>query len=125
MSKLNITEAEKNNILNQYENSLKRRTIDTNIKSFDLTRFKSQGVTPYYFNREDGKDFGLVEFTKPLSGHDFNKRPKEVFLLTPDEYEKVNRLVENIKEMIVLHNKKISLLKDMVPAVMNELTKKS
>ena len=124
MEKLNLTESEKNDILNQYEKNLKRRTIDSNIKSFDLIRYKSLGLTPYYFNRETGKDFGLVEFTKPLTSYELNNRPKEVFLLKPDEYEKVNKVVENIKEMIELQNNKISLLKDMVTAVMNELTKK-
>ena len=124
MEKLNLTESEKNDILNQYEKNLKRRTIDSNIKSFDLIRYKSLGLTPYYFNRETGKDFGLVEFKKPLTSYELNNRPKEVFLLKPDEYEKVNKVVENIKEMIELQNNKISLLKDMVTAVMNELTKK-
>ena len=124
MEKLNLTESEKNDILNQYEKNLKRRTIDSNIKSFDLIRYKSLGLTPYYFNRETGKDFGLVEFKKPLTSYELNNRPKEVFLLKPDEYEKVNKVVENIREMIELQNNKISLLKDMVTAVMNELTKK-
>ena len=72
----------------------------------------------------DGKDFGLVEFKKPLTSYELNNRPKEVFLLKPDEYEKVNKVVENIREMIELQNNKISLLKDMVTAVMNEMTKK-
>lgn len=101
-----------------------RRTIDTNIKSFDLIRYKSLGLTPYYFNREEGKDFGLIEFTKPLSGYDFNRKPREVFALTADEFEKVNKVVENLREMIELEKKKISLLKDMVPSIMFELIKK-
>lgn len=101
-----------------------RRLIDSNIKSMDLMRFKSEGLTPYYFNREDGKNFGLIEFTKQLSGNDYNNKPREVFLLTPEEYEKVNKIVGNIREMIELHNKKISLFKDMVPTIMGELTSK-
>jgi hypothetical protein len=101
-----------------------RRLIDSNIKSMDLVRFKSEGLTPYYFNREEGEDFGLIKFTKPLTGRGYDNRPREVFLLTPDEYDKVNRLVENIREMIELHKKKISLFKDMVPAIMSELTSK-
>lgn len=100
-----------------------RRLLDSDIKNMDLVRYKSQGVTPYYFNREDGKDFGLIEFVKPLSGRDYEKRPREIFLLTPEEYAKVGKLVGNIAEMIELHNRKISLLKDMVSAVMIELTK--
>ena len=101
-----------------------RRLIDSNIKSMDLVRFKSEGVTPYYFNREDGKDFGLKELVKPLSHSDRYVKPREIFLLTPNEFEKVNKIVENIAEMVQLQSKKISLLKDMVPAIMNELIKK-
>jgi hypothetical protein len=101
-----------------------RRLIDSNIKSMDLVRFKSEGLTPYYFNREDGKDFGLIELVKPLSHGDRYVKPREVFLLTPNEFEKVNKIVENIAEMVQLQEKKISLLKDMVPSVMNELIKK-
>ena len=101
-----------------------RRLIDSNIKSMDLMRFKSEGLTPYYFNRVDGKDFGLIEFVKPLSGNEYHNKPREIFLLTPDEYEKVNKIVVNIAEMVQLQNKKISLLKDMVPSIMNELIKK-
>ena len=49
---------------------------------------------------------------------------EKIFLLTPNEFEKVNKIVENIAEMVQLQEKKISLLKDMVPSVMNELIKK-
>ena len=101
-----------------------RRLIDSNIKSMDLVRFKSEGLTPYYFNREEGKNFGLIKFTTPLTGNDYNNKTRVVFLLTPDEYDKVNRIVENIREMIELHKKKISLYKEMVPSAMNELISK-
>ena len=101
-----------------------RRLLDGDIKSVDLVRYKSEGLTPYYYNREDGKNFGLFEFVKPLSHNDRYTKPREIFLLTPDEYEKVNKIVENLREMIELEKKKISLLKDMVPSVMNELIKK-
>ena len=104
--------------------SKERRLLDGDIKSVDLVRYKSEGITPYYFNREDGKDFGLKELVKPLSHNDRYVKPREIFLLTPDEYEKVNRLVENIREMIELHKKKISLYKEMVPSVIDKLISK-
>ena len=103
---------------------MKRRLIDSNIKNMDLVRFKYEGLTPYYFNRDDGNDFGLIEFVKPLSGNDYNIKPREIFLLTPNEFEKVNKIVENIVEMIQLQSREISLLKDMVPSIMNELINK-
>ena len=70
-----------------------RRLIDSNIKSMDLMRFKSEGITPYYFNREEGKNFGLIEFTTPLTGRDYNNKTREVFLLTPDEYDRLIELL--------------------------------
>ena len=98
--------------------------MDGNIKSMDLVRFKSMGLTPYYFNREEGKNFGLHEFTKPLNGYEYNNKPRMVFLLTSDEYEKVKKVVDNLCELIELEKKKISLLKDLVPSIMNEMVKK-
>jgi hypothetical protein len=96
--------------------------VDTNIKSMDMVRFKSQGYTPYVFNREDGDNFGLIEITKPLTSQQMNNgKPKQVFLLTPEEFEKVNKVVKNIAEMVVLYKKKINLLKDMVPSIMKEI----
>ena len=83
--------------------SKERRLLDGDIKSVDMIRYKSEGLTPYYFNREDGKNFGLFEFVKPLSHNDRYTKPRE---------------------MIELEKKKISLLKDIVPSVMNELIKK-
>ena len=104
--------------------SNKRRLLDGDIKSVDMIRYKSEGLTPYYYISDEWKDFGLNEFVKPLSHNDRYTKPREIFLLTPDEYEKVNRLVENIREMIELHKKKISLYKELVPTAMNELIKK-
>jgi hypothetical protein len=104
--------------------SNKRRLLDGDIKSVDMIRYKSEGLTPYYYISDEGKDFGLNELVKPLSHNDRYTKPREIFLLTPDEYEKVNRLVENIREMIELHKKKISLYKELVPSAMNELIKK-
>lgn len=92
-----------------------RRVRETDITSMDLVRFKSQGLTPYYFNREIGNNFGMVEFLKPV-GRTFNGRPKDVFLLTTEEFDKIVPLVSNIKEMIELGIKKNELLKELIPS---------
>ena len=42
-------------------------------------------------------------------------KQKEVFLLTPDEYDKIKRLSDNIKEMIELKMKAIKLYKQYIP----------
>jgi len=63
------------------KNDNPRRLMDTNITSMDLVRFKSQGLTPYYFENKMGDGFGLVIFDKPLKGLDYNNKPRLVFLL--------------------------------------------
>ena len=83
--------------------SKERRLLDGDIKSVDMIRYKSEGLTPYYYISDEGKDFGLNELVKPLSHNDRYTKPRE---------------------MIELEKKKISLLKDIVPSVMNELIKK-
>jgi hypothetical protein len=88
-----------------------------------IQRYKSEGLTPYYFNREMGDKFGLVEFNKPLSGG--QHKPKELFLMTEDEVEKVSRLISNIKELIELNIKQAELYKKYIPAVINTLINKS
>ena len=92
-----------------------KRINETDITSMEMVRFKSQGLTPYYFNREIGDSFGLVEYLKPV-GRNFNDRPKDVFLLTAEEFEKIVPLISNIKEMIELGIKKNELLKELIPS---------
>ena len=104
MKKLIITEEEKDEILGQHkEMELKpefpedRRTLDTNLKSFDFTRLKSQGLTPYYVETKTGNKVEMVELPKPVK-QDYHNRPKEVYLLTPDEYEKIKKLTQALDE---------------------------
>lgn len=103
---------------------LPRKAYDHTFNAWRIQAYKDKGLALYYFNPEDGKDFGLIEFKSPLSYGRFNDRPKMVFALSPDEFEKVNKVVENIKEMIVLHHQKIALFKQMVPAIMHKLVEK-
>ena len=85
------------------------------IKGFDFTRFESMGVTPYYY---DGKDVCLlVEVTrKNLSNVGF----KRVFLLTPEECVKIGEFIGNINHLIILGQKKIETLKEMVVPILVE-----
>ena len=113
-------------IVNEQEGDkeLPRKQYDHNINAWRLQAYKDKGLTLYYFNPVEGKDFGLIKFKEPLNYGKFNDKPKVVFALKPDEFEKVNRVVENIKEMIKLHQEKINTYKQMVPAIMNEMIKK-
>lgn len=130
MKRFVITEQEKEDILGQHQDmNLKpefpedRRTLDTNLKSFDFTRLKSQGLTPYYVDTKLGNKVEMVELSKPTK-QDWSTKPKEVYLLTPDEYGKMKKLTDNINEMIELKLKQIELYKQYIPAVAAEIIKK-
>lgn len=104
----------------------KRIVTDTSLNSkLALDRYKSQGLTPYFFNRNLDKNFGLVKITSPLTGRDFDNKTKMVFLLTDEEYSKMQPLVSNIKEIIELKLKSIETYKDMIPASINSLMNKT
>ena len=104
------------------ENS--RRILDTSISSMiQIQKYKSEGLTPYYFNREMGDNFGIVEFSQPFKGR--QDRPRELFLMTQDEADKINQLSSNVKELIELSKKKAELLKDLIPASIVTLMNKS
>lgn len=103
-----------------------RVILDTEINNkLKLDKFASQGLTPYYFNDAWGKDFGLVKIAAPISGKAWDNKTKRVFLLNDDEYTTMEKLVDNIREMIELTNKKIVLLKELIPATMNTLMNKT
>jgi hypothetical protein len=123
MKKFIITEEEKDNILGQHkeikDKPMDRRILDIDLDSMKINRYKKMGLTPYYF---DGKS-SMVELTKPAK-KDYHNKPKEVFLFTLDEYEKIKKLSDNIDEMIQLKLKQIELYKQYIPAVAIELTKK-
>jgi hypothetical protein len=127
MKRFVITEQEKDDILNQHKEMMdkpklpeNRRILDFDITPITLLKFKSQGLTPYYY---DG-DTSIVEITGPIQGKTYNTKPKEVFLLTPDEYDKIKKLSDNIKEMIELKMNAIKLYKQYIPAVLDKLTEK-
>ena len=46
----------------------------------------------------------------------------EVFLLTSNEYDKIKKLSDNIKEMIELKMNAIKLFKQYIPAVLGKIT---
>ena len=93
------------------KNTIDRRMLDVDITPITLAKIKSQGLTPYYY---DG-DTDIVEITSPIKGVTYNTKPKEVFLLTPDEYDKIKKLSDNIKEIIELKLNSIKLYKQYIP----------
>jgi hypothetical protein len=118
MKRFVITEQEKYDILNQHKEIMDkpklpqdRRITDFDITPITLAKFKSQGLTPYYY---DG-DTDIVEINGPIKGKLFDTKPKEVFLLTPEEYDKIKKLSDNIKEIIELKLNSIKLYKQYIP----------
>jgi hypothetical protein len=139
--KIIITEEEKDEILGQHKDDgqkLKfknfsdtdkwdtrdiptgRRMLDADLTPMTLAKIKSKGLTPYYIN-----DMDLIELSGPLKQKaSWDYKPTEVFLFSPDDYDKIKKLSDNIKEMIELKKKQIELYKQYIPSVAIELTKK-
>jgi hypothetical protein len=126
MKKFIITEEEKDDILGQH-NDMKpkpslpenRRILDIDLDSMKISRYKNMGLTPYYF---DGKST-MIELNKPIK-KDYHNKPKEVFLLTSEEYDKIKILTDKVTEMIELKLKQIELYKQYIPTVAAEMVNK-
>jgi hypothetical protein len=128
MKKFVITEEEKDDILNQHKEMMdkpklpeNRRMLDLDITPMSLKKFKSQGLTPYYY---DG-DTDIIEMKGPIKGKVYNTKPKEVFLLTSDEYDKIKQLSDKIKEMIELKLNTIKLYKEYLPSSLIKIVEKN
>jgi hypothetical protein len=124
MKKFIITEEEKDEILGQHkeikDTPMDRRMLDSDLTPMTLSKIKSKGMTPYYI-----KDTELIELSGPIKQKSsWDYKPTEVFLFTPEDYDKIKKLSDNINEMIELKKKQIQLYKQYIPAVAIELTKK-
>jgi hypothetical protein len=124
MKKFVITEEEKDEILGQHkeikDTPMDRRMLDSDLTPMTLAKIKSKGMTPYYI-----KDTELIELSGPIKQKSsWDYKPTEVFLFTPEDYDKIKKLSDNINEMIELKKKQIQLYKQYIPAVAIELTKK-
>jgi hypothetical protein len=124
MKKFVITEEEKDEILGQHkeikDTPMDRRMLDSDLTPMTLAKIKSKGMTPYYI-----KDTELIDLSGPIKQKSsWDYKPTEVFLFTPEDYDKIKKLSDNINEMIELKKKQIQLYKQYIPAVAIELTKK-
>jgi hypothetical protein len=124
MKKFIITEEEKDEILGQHkeikDTPMDRRMLDSDLTPMTLAKIKSKGMTPYYI-----KDTELIELSGPIKQKSsWDYKPTEVFLFTPDDYDKIKKLSDNINQMIELKKKQIELYKQYIPSVAIELTKK-
>ena len=125
MKKFVITEEEKDDILGQHKEMMdksklpdNRRILDFDITPMSLAKFRSQGLTPYYY---DG-DTDIVEITGPVKGRTYTTKPKEVFLLTPDEYDKIKKMSDTVKEIIEKQLESIKLYKQYILSSLGKIT---
>jgi hypothetical protein len=86
-----------------------------NITPFSFSKFKSMGVTPYYYESSDLSTF--VEITNDNWQKINNKR---VFLLSSDEFDRISKIVETTNKIIEGYREKIELMKEMVPSILVE-----
>lgn len=126
MKKFIITEQEKDDILGQHkeikDTPMDRRMLDIDLTPITMAKIKSKGLKPYYIEGTN-----LIELSGPKKKDKVNfgsYKPTEVFLFTPEDYNKIKKLSDNINEMIELKKKQIELYKQYIPAVAVELTKK-
>jgi hypothetical protein len=120
----NLSEKEKQNIKEMYglieQQTEPNRIINLyqigNKNKIDI--IKSQGLVPYYFDSKINGEYKMVEIDK----NNFSKLEKtgRVFLLTPDELEKINKLIDNINNITKLYLEKIETQKQLIIAVLVE-----
>jgi hypothetical protein len=112
------------NIINEQDNELPRKVYDHRITRDKLQSYRDNGLMLYYFNPNEGRDFGLIEFKAPLSAFEIRNNPKYVYALTQDEYNKVNQVVMNIQEMSETYREQIKLYKQLVYVMMDKIVEK-
>jgi|688.fasta_scaffold87418_6 hypothetical protein len=99
------------------EEELKRVRKGYSITPWDFNRFKAMGVTPYYYDSSVDGDCKMVEVTKRNLE---NNRKKHIFILKPEEFQKINGYIDSLNKVIKLELERIQLLKDMVPSILIE-----
>ena len=135
MKKFVISEEEKDEILGQHlrvkpyseldkwdtkDAPTGRRILDIDLTPFTLSKIKDKGLKPYHINGTD-----IIELSGPIKQKSsWDYKPTEVFLFTPEDYDKIKKLSDNINQMIELKKKQIELYKQYIPSVAIELTKK-
>jgi hypothetical protein len=94
---------------------MNKKVLNVDIGPFDLIRYKNEGMVPCYY------DNGLKIFDTPTPKGE--RKLFGVYLIEKGKYDKIVELENKMNERIELELKKIELLKQMVPSVLNELTK--
>jgi hypothetical protein len=91
------------------------KLLNVNISKYDLIRYEKEGTIPCYY------DDGLKIFDTPTPKDE--RKLFVVYLIEKVKFEKLVELENKMKERIELELHKIELLKQMVPAVLNDIVK--
>lgn len=94
-----------------------RLVSKSDITNLNIRKWNSMGLKPYYFNdNEESDDFGMIPITEiPEKSEDNFIR--DIFLLSDSDMEKIGKMVENVKNLVTLYKKKISLIKEYIKSV--------
>ena len=99
------------------EEDLKRVRKGYSITPWEFNKFQAMGVTPYYYDSTVNGECKMVEVTKSNLE---NNRKKHIFILKPEEFQKINGYIDSLNKVVKLELERIQLLKDMVPSILIE-----
>jgi hypothetical protein len=99
------------------EEDLKRVRKGYSITPWEFNKFQAMGVTPYYYDSSVNGECKMVEVTKSNLE---NNRKKHIFILKPEEFQKINGYIDSLNKVVKLELERIQLLKDMVPSILIE-----
>lgn len=114
---ISLTETELTQIVEKVINEQQenRVVMGRDITKLRIQIYSEQGLTPYYFDSKEYGKYKMVEVTGPLPS---NMERVRVFLLKPEEFEKINKVIDIMNDIIPKHLEKIKLLTQYVTAVL-------
>lgn len=114
---ISLTETELTQIVEKVikEQQEDRVVPGRNITKLRIQIYSEQGLTPYYFDSKEYGKYKMVEVTGPLPS---NMDRVRIFLLKPEEFEKINKIIDIMNDIIPKHLEKIKLLTQYVTAVL-------
>jgi hypothetical protein len=87
------------------------------IQPLHFQKYATMNLTPYYFETNGYDDCKMVEVTK----RNLNSvEKKKIFLLHPEEYEKISELIDSTNNIAEKYLQKIKLLQEMIPSILVE-----
>jgi len=116
---ISLTESDLTNIIQRVINEQENNRVRSgySISPFDWKRFESMGVTPYYYESKPNGQSSMVEVTKENLK---NLKEERIFLLYPEEHEKISNKIDSHNNLVEKYLRKIELLQEMIPTILVE-----